>query len=395
MPNVNSSYLFVIIICYILFYSPLFAQASGNEQLKNLQREIEQLEKELQQKDSRLKSELQKITNIDRQINLIRQKIKIIKKEEARNRKSISRNEAEIDSLTEKKGVLEKLVSRQMVFAYKHIRDHKLEWLISSNSFQQALIRSQYLKKILALEKKYATKLQQTILKLNQAQIALNENQKQLEENRRNAAREEKELAAKRKQQSSFVEKIKKDKKALQKALAEKQASYRKLKEMLANLEKKRATKKIEKKEEVAWKKLSGSFVKNRGKLNWPVRGKLLHKFGRYRNPKLKTILENPGIDIAAPQGSPVRVVFSGIVGLVTYLSGFGNTVIVEHNDGYYTVYSHLEDVTVNTGQYIESGAKIGTVGKSGSLEGPKLHFEIYGKEKPLNPLKWLAKRQN
>lgn len=395
MPKKILAYLLVFTMCYTYFHTNLSAQGSGVDQLQQLQKEIEKLEEELRLKDNKLKNELKEISNIDRQINLIRKKIKIIQNNETKNRRNISKIQSQIDSLQQKKENLEKLVSNQMIFAYKHVKDKKFEWLISSRSFQEAIVRSQYLKKILELEKRYALNLKETINKLDHAQANLIENQKQLEENRKKATREEKALAAKKKQQALLVKKIKSDKISLQDALAEKQASYKKLKAMLANLEKKRTSKRIEKKQDLAWKKLSGSFAKNRGKLNWPVNGKLIHKFGRYRNPKLKTILENPGIDIAAVQGTPVRVVFSGMVGMVTYLSGFGNTVIVEHNDGYYTVYSHLEDVSVITGQYIESGSIIGTVGRSGSLEGPKLHFEIYGKEKPLNPLNWLAKRQN
>jgi murein DD-endopeptidase MepM/ murein hydrolase activator NlpD len=84
--------------------------------------------------------------------------------------------------------------------------------------------------------------------------------------------------------------------------------------------------------------------------------------------------------------------VFPGVVSLITYMSGFGNTIIVDHNNSYYTVYTHLNDVFVTKFQFLETGQVIGLVGDSGSLEGAMLHFEIYGGNKPLNPISWLKK---
>ena len=120
--------------------------------------------------------------------------------------------------------------------------------------------------------------------------------------------------------------------------------------------------------------------------------GKVVHSFGKYKNPELKTVLNNTGIDIRAEKGTEIRCVFSGIVSMITYMSGFGNTVIVDHKNGYYTVYTHMDDVLVSKFQFIDSGEVIGAVGTSGSLEGSMLHFEIYGNNVPLNPLSWLKK---
>jgi murein DD-endopeptidase MepM/ murein hydrolase activator NlpD len=74
-------------------------------------------------------------------------------------------------------------------------------------------------------------------------------------------------------------------------------------------------------------------------------------------------------------------------------MSGFGNMVIVDHNDGYYSVYAHLDEIYTNAGEFVEGGAQIGSVGDSGSLRGPQLHFEIYGNDKNLDPVQWLRKQ--
>ncbi len=88
--------------------------------------------------------------------------------------------------------------------------------------------------------------------------------------------------------------------------------------------------------------------------------------------------------------GTNVRAIFTGIVSMITYLSGFGNTIIVDHGDGYYSVYSHLEDVLVEVDQLVEMGNIIGSVGDSGSLEGAKLHFALFSNQQTENPQTWL-----
>jgi septal ring factor EnvC (AmiA/AmiB activator) len=206
------------------------------------------------------------------------------------------------------------------------------------------------------------------------------------------ATREEENLNQKRLVKSKVISQLKQNKTQLARALKEKKESYTKLKNILASLEKSRPNRQLKVETQMKWEKLSGNFSKNKGKLNWPADGILLHEFGRYKNPELKTVLNNTGIDLKASRGTDVKCIFPGVVSLITYMSGFGNMVIVDHNDGYYTVYAHLDEIFISAGEFIEGGNRIGSVGESGSLEGPKLHFEIYGNNQTLNPLEWLKK---
>jgi len=102
--------------------------------------------------------------------------------------------------------------------------------------------------------------------------------------------------------------------------------------------------------------------------------------------------MENIGIEIEAPEGSPVQVVASGKITKITWQRGRGNIVIVSHYGGYYTVYTHLEEILVDLLEDVEPGQVIGSVGESGSLKGPVLHFEVWKGTTKLNPENWLAK---
>ena len=130
-----------------------------------------------------------------------------------------------------------------------------------------------------------------------------------------------------------------------------------------------------------------------KGKLPWPIDGNIISKFGTFQNPNLKTITENTGIDIKAKDGTEVRSVFDGIVTTITYIRGYGNTVILDHGSNFYTVYTHVSDVEVEENSYVEARQVIAYVSDSGSLEGSKLHFEIWGNREKLNPELWLLKK--
>jgi murein DD-endopeptidase MepM/ murein hydrolase activator NlpD len=134
---------------------------------------------------------------------------------------------------------------------------------------------------------------------------------------------------------------------------------------------------------------LTGDF----GALSWPVEGEILERFGRSRHPVYKTEVVNNGIDIRAPRGTPVRSVESGEVVYADFNGGYGLMVILDHEGGDYSLYAHLDRATVSIGQSVDRGQSIGTVGESGSLVGPKLHFEIRQGGKAVDPIGWLRQR--
>lgn len=123
-------------------------------------------------------------------------------------------------------------------------------------------------------------------------------------------------------------------------------------------------------------------------RFQWPVSGRVISRFG----PK-KGGLHNDGINIAMPRGAPVRAAENGVV-LYTgdALKGYGNLVLVKHSGGWVTAYAHLEKILVKKGQKLGVGETLGTVGSSGQVDTPQLHFEIRKGSKALNPAKYLGK---
>jgi len=130
-----------------------------------------------------------------------------------------------------------------------------------------------------------------------------------------------------------------------------------------------------------------GAFQSN--SLPWPTSGRnVLHGYGTYTNPTTGTSHENPGIDIKAPTGTGVSCVAKGVVSTITWLPGFGSLVIVDHQNGFRTVYANLAAVAVQRGAQVLQGARIGTSGSN--LDGDLVHFEVWIEGKRINPLTYL-----
>jgi murein DD-endopeptidase MepM/ murein hydrolase activator NlpD len=118
----------------------------------------------------------------------------------------------------------------------------------------------------------------------------------------------------------------------------------------------------------------------------WPVKGKILSAFGSKDNG-----LRNDGVNIAAQRGEPVFAAQSGIVAYAgNDIPGYGNVVLIRHNDGWMTTYAHLERIYTQRDVGVAKGDMIGTVGMSGGLTVPQLHFEIRQGSEALNPERYL-----
>ncbi|MFQ5735413.1 MAG: LysM peptidoglycan-binding domain-containing M23 family metallopeptidase [Thermodesulfobacteriota bacterium] len=129
----------------------------------------------------------------------------------------------------------------------------------------------------------------------------------------------------------------------------------------------------------------SGKIEMHRGMFDWPVKGPVSSNFGP-RNG-----VRHDGIDIRAPEGTPIKAAGKGKVVFVdTHMRGYGRIIIIKHPGDYYTVYAHNKENDVKRGDTVERGQVIGRVGDSGNADGCHLHFEVRRGKKMRNPLFFL-----
>ena len=130
-------------------------------------------------------------------------------------------------------------------------------------------------------------------------------------------------------------------------------------------------------------------FSELKGRLTWPVAGTLLHDFGQPRAGGIKW----NGVVLAAPRGREVRAVYHGRVAFADWLAGMGLLVIVDHGEGYMTLYGYNETILADTGDWVAPGDVIATVGDSGGRNQASLYFELRRGKKPENPQRWVTRR--
>jgi murein DD-endopeptidase MepM/ murein hydrolase activator NlpD len=270
--------------------------------------------------------------------------------------------------------------------------------LLTSTSWNQFAVRTEYLKRFTEQRRRDAAHIADKTRQVEASQVKA---QRQLTEERRLIAEkgaEEDRLASLASDRRETLNRIRKDKKLLQRQMQRQLLAAKDLEQMIADLiEQDR----IKKEHAAAERKIprlpqppgaGEEFVGRKGKLRWPVsEGNIVARFGPQRHPTLRTITQNTGIDIAVDAGTPVSAVATGEVATINWLPGYGNLIILNHQNGYRTVYTHLGEITVVQGQTVAEGTEIGTSGDS--IDGPRLHFEIWKEREKQNPELWLSRQ--
>jgi septal ring factor EnvC (AmiA/AmiB activator) len=129
-----------------------------------------------------------------------------------------------------------------------------------------------------------------------------------------------------------------------------------------------------------------------KGRVPWPVKGRVLSRFGKQRHPTFNVPVFNRNIEIAAPFGSAIKAIAAGTVEYVGEMQDFGKLVVVDHGGGLKSVYGYASTASVAKGQGVAQGDSIGEVGEHGAAGQPSLYFQISQNAKPQDPLRYLSR---
>jgi septal ring factor EnvC (AmiA/AmiB activator) len=375
-------------IVLLLYLTVLLAQnpASNHQQrLRQIRAEIDRMEKKIAVTAKKEASELYRLRNLDLDIDIAHSVILDLKKQQAKREREITSLEKSIIANQEKLTRLKEVFSKRLVYVYKYGRMKDIELLLTARSINDGLLWLEYQKRLSEHDYRNFQRIGE-----QQARITGDKDLLTIEvENKRqalaNKLAEEAKLKATKQERRKLLLAIRQDKSTFAEQLSDWEIAEKEIENLITQLE-------ASSRDEPEMPAPDVTFAELRGRMTWPAQGEVITKFGRYRHPELRTVTESIGIEIRARIGAPVVAVASGQVTAITWQRGRGNIVIARHYGGYYSVYTHLEDVMVNEGDQVSMGEKLGTVGESGSLKGPVLHFEIWKGTEKLNPELWLAK---
>ena len=393
-----------LLINTLTFTSFVFPQESRRDfdaELDYQSEAIDKVRKEIEETRRRIKSEKQKEKSTARRLSNIDKEMSLTDKLYTQLKQELGKTETKIDKLSKviranerKLEILRDRYTARVVQMYRKGTLSDIEKLLSSTSWRQAVYRAKYMGIISDIDQKTQNKIKSLLIDIGKQRIGLESSYRNKVRLKKDQEESKVTLRKSRKKRQHELDKIRKNQSELTKYLDEKQAGMQELESLLKKVRRDKSSydraDRI-RKQQAALK--TQTFGKLKGQLPWPATGRVVKRFGRTWNSERKTTTDNPGIDIKGKPGSPIRSVIGGIITIITYIRGYGTTIIIDHGGGFYTVYSHVTNVETNEESEVRAGDIIAYMGDVGSIDGSKLHFEIWGHGQKLNPEKWLMKR--
>ncbi len=365
----------------ILFGSAyLFAQERTLEQI---QEDIRRIEAEIRQKESLEQSTLEKMENLDREIGLRKELLARLNKEQKENSRTLAQINRDLKTTEDAFERRKKRVSERMIKLYKNGRMNDWEILLSLDSFDKFMVWVKYQKIILDADRRDIEILKQqheAILDKREKQRAASLKQERLIKNEITAAEK---LESQKEEQQVLLASVRQDKSALDQQKRNQIAAMDKIRSMLS--EKTTAT-------AVPERQKSIQFASQRGRLPWPVHGKLVSAFGSDFAPEAWLVGKSDWIEIEGPDNAEVSAIEDGKVIAVEWIRGADNVVILDHGDGYDSVYGYLQTAFIEPGMSIKKGDVLGRLGDSSTFHGSRLRFSLYLNRTAVNPAEWLGK---
>jgi len=390
MPSTTSSIRTFYSICLFLylFFSFNHVNASKNEDMSHYQGKLEKLQKSIARIQQHLKGSKKKRSHVVTELKTLEvkisntaRKLKSLEQDLRNSKKQKKKLEDELKQLNKQLSNQRAALSEQIRSAYSLGQQQNLKMLLNQQDPAQTgrtqtyfnylnLARQQHIDAFLStyeLAKKTESQLEQTLAKQNK----LLQNQKIKKRKRQKQRLQRKKLLA------ELSKKIKNQ----ENTLSSLETSRGRIEDLLKSLGELLADIPTNPSE-------SQPFIAQKGQLPWPVKGRFVGQFGQSKN---NGDLKWNGVLIKAELGTPVRVISHGRVAFADWLQGFGFITIIDHGDGYMSLYGHNETLFKQTGDWVQAGEVIATAGDSGGQLVSGLYFEIRSRGKPINPSKWCS----
>lgn len=404
--NISRTCLLVLFI--MLFSINLNAQSQKQKELEErrqeLQKEIKQINNLLFKDRKKEKSIISKVEDVSYKVNVRKNLIKVTNQQANLLTSQINKNQNDISIMRDELKVLKDNYADMIVKSYKSKNQQsKVMFLMSSNNFQQAYKRLQYIKQYADYQKKQGEEIKAKTIKLQEVNNNLlaqkKDKQKLISENKKAQVELEKEL----KQHETLMKSVKKSMNKYASQIKTKQREANRIDREIEKIIKAAiasSNKKAGKKSSSTGfaltaeaKALAASFTSNKGKLPWPVeKGVVKLRYGKQPHPVVKTVtIQSNGVRIATERSAKVRAVFEGEVLQVQQIKR-GNLVIMVRHGNYISVYKNLAKVLVKKGDKISTKQEIGEVFTNPSNGETILSFQIWKDSKTQNPSEWIYK---
>ncbi|TYO98745.1 septal ring factor EnvC (AmiA/AmiB activator) [Geothermobacter ehrlichii] len=374
--------LFLLLV--LLWPTAAVARDAGStrSELEAVQKKIRATEQQLRQRREQARRLVVQLHKTDARLGRIRQALARGQRRLAELEREIGSQQKAVEQAERARNRTAQKLKKRLIALYKGGETQFFKVLFSARSPATMAEDYDFFRRMVHRDREllatYRQQRQQAERELQRLE-SLSGEQKRILADRR---RQEKELTASRREKQRLLARIRQDEEALAVLLHELEEKARRLTDLVRELER-------------GERRRGGvagtSFRNQKGRLPWPVRGPIRVGFGTGRHPVLGTRYESHGIEIVVNGEKPIRAVWDGRVIFAKPFRGYGNLMIIDHGDGFYTLYAQASRLLHKPGDRVERGEKIAISGFEGS---DVVYFEIRQGSKPIDPLDWLAGRR-
>jgi septal ring factor EnvC (AmiA/AmiB activator) len=367
------------------------AASSQDKNVADFEQRLTRINGQIKDLKARLEAEALKESSVLSSLARINLSRSIVERELAAQNVELERGRSDLAAIQSNIRTIRAGIDREreslektLVTLYKFGRLDFFQFLLHARDIETYASESKHLALLARSQDDVVAEFLASLEKLRTAQSALEGKQRDLAEMTRAASLKRQELETEARKNTDLVQEIRKNRETYNQTLAELSESAEELQKLMN---------KIVAQEWV----LPAAFVplyEKKGKLPWPLEGRVITAFGFEKHPDFKTVVMNKGVEIApAKDRSLILSVHTGKVVYADYFQGYGNLLIVDHGMTYYSLYGHCSEFLAAVGDMVRAGQPLAMVGDTGSLKGECLYFEIRYKTKALDPLQWLKRR--
>jgi septal ring factor EnvC (AmiA/AmiB activator) len=368
-------------VLFSFFLSGICHASSPQSEYKNIQKEIRSQKEKIEQVKKRESSILTEIEETNKQMRTVEDDLRKYKIRLMNTEGRISQVEQQISVSKSAIDKHRQWMKRKLRTIYKYGRNSDaVLLLLGSRDIPQLIRTGKNLEYITAHEMKRVSTYQENLRGLQEKENQLMLLKKELTKNRSKVLAEEASLSGKKKNKEVLLASVKKEKSSYTKMLREMEESAKRLREIIN-------------KSDTDERVTGRGFARLKGRLPWPVEGKVAIPFGSQKDPQFNTPVFRSGAFIESPSDSMAKAIHEGKVVFAEWFKGYGQLIIINHGEGYHSLYGSLSEIFTKVGDIIKDKQIIGRVGNSGLVNLPGLYFELRYKGKPLNPIQWLQRK--
>jgi septal ring factor EnvC (AmiA/AmiB activator) len=357
--------------------------------LEKIQEEIKEKKKSSEQAEKKMESVLESIQELDASLMKSRLERQEIGRRLKQKDQELEEINAQLASLRGRVGERRKSILARLRVQYIEGRMGGLKVLLAADSYADLHRRYQYLSAMSRREYDLLQDYQHDVGRLEQVERQRAVARDTMLSLKGETEHKLNEIQEGKRRKNLFLARITDAKESYDRMVAELERSAGRVDALLRELLEQRA-------------KLATAQIRQRGgkahtllgQFLWPADGEVVAHFGRQKHPQFNTYVQRKGIDIRAPEGSGIRAVMAGTVAFADWLKGYGLVAILDHANGFFSLYAHASALVVKAGEHVQAGQTIGATGDTGMTKEHTLYFELREGAEPVDPLIWLARRK-